>query len=681
MNERPRPPTRGAIHPLLKMAAIGGVDSAIRLHIKRGADVNATDERGRSALMLAAQRGHARTCRLLLEAGADPAQMDSDGLDALAHAQPRRHAEVVIALLEHRSRTRRPEIEVVADRSPELVVLYVADPAFDTSGWEAEPETVVPKQDLQPVLASAAIQDAISTHLVIDRDATWEDIDVRLPDKRPKLGAPSDLDDDTVASWRALIGIGLRWGALPESAVVAAADQDAIPTEDADWLLRETLTEFGVALEEFGPWVADAFDSPFLEDDDDDAEARTDAALDHLLALRRDRDRVYWSCLNSASGQVRLRRDDEAARGAEIEAGVAGVLEALARSPFLCDALTTPLGGPEVGGDGEEEETGRDEFSDDERDEASARSVSALCDLAGARRAAVAPGRECPLGREQLREVGAARAQVRRLALELRRRGIHDDSARLYLAGADRWHDAWGDMVVANLRLAVHLVKKSWKNGVSAIDLIQEANTGLMRAAEKFDFRRGTGFATYAAWWVRARVQRHASCATLVRTPAYLAELRRKVANVQRRFEAAGIEFNSADLAEAAGVETAAVNRARALAAEFLPIPRLPDDLDDGLEAIGPEDCTPEDLVADSELRRQVVNRVGALGPREALVVQLRFGFVDGEYHTLSEIGEHIGVSRERVRQIERAALEHLRQQDGIRDLLHARIVEAPDED
>lgn len=677
-DERTRPPLRGTIHPLLKMAAIGGVDSAVRLHIKRGADVNATDERGRSALMLAAQRGHARTCRLLLEAGADDALTDADGLDALGHAQPRLHADVVLALLEHRSRQRTPTIQTVTSHIHTVVLPREADATPDSSPWEAEPEPIAPQADLQLVETSAAIQGAISTHKGLDRDATWDDIDIRLPERRSKSGAPSDLDDDLVESWRALIATGLRVGALPLRAVLLAADQDAVPSEEAEWLLRETLTEFGVAIEEFEPWMDDTLIGPPLDTDDDEGDLRTDEAVDHLLSLRRERDRVYWSCLASAPPPDRHHRDD-AGRGAEIEAGIVGVLEALSRSPALRAALLASIGEAKAGARGQEDEPEQDDAAEEERDTAAARATALLCELARARGVA-GPARRGPtsLG-EEMSELGSARAPVRRLANALRRRESLDAEARTFVAGADRWHAAWCGMVAANLRLAVHLVQKSWKNGVPTTDLIQEANTGLMRAAEKFDIRRGTGFATYAAWWVRARVHRHVSCATLVRTPGYAAELRAKAARARARFEAAGIEFTPADIAAEVGCDPATLERVAALARDPLPIPSVGDVDDDGLEAIGADEETPEDLAADAELRQLVSRHLAALAPREALVLRLRLGFVDGDDHTLSEIGEQLGLSRERIRQIERAALQQLRRQEGIADLVQRDTAEAPD--
>ncbi len=646
--------------------------------------MNATDERGRSALMLAAQKGHARTCRLLLEAGADAALTDADGLDALAHAQPRRHTDVVLAILEHRSRARAPAPLVVSDRSAEVAVPYEASPPIDTSGWEAEPEAVVPRADPQPILASAAIQGAISTHRLIDRDAVWDEVDIQLPEVRHKRGASSDLDEETLACWRALIRTALSVGEVPLSRLLAATIQDAIPVEEAEWLLRETMEEFGVLCDGFEPWVEDAFGSHARgeEEEDEELESRAEAALEHLQALRRDRDRVYWTCVNGGKGQPRLTRHEESVLGAEIEAGVTTVVEALARSRWLRDALVTSLREAEDAPDRGDDDAGSEDAGEDERDPTSTRASSVLCELARARATAASAGRSVPISGEQLRELAAARSPVRRLALDLHRRGSPSDEAvRGFLDGADRWHRAWSNLVVANLRLSVHLVKRSWRHGVPTTDLIQEAHTGLMRAVEKFDLRRGTGFATYAAWWVRARVERHASCATLVRTPALVAETRRKAFQAQRRFEAAGIEFNLADISEEVGAERQAVERALALASEFAPIPRLEDVSDEGGEAIGPELWTPEDLAADSELRRKVMQHLGGLEPREARVLRLRYGFVDGEDRTLSEIGHEIGVSRERVRQIERSALDRLRRHEGIRELVPAKIMEAPDDE
>lgn len=674
-DERRRLPQREYIHPLLKMAAISGVDSAVRLHIKRGADVNATDERGRSALMLAAQRGHARTCRLLLEAGADDALTDADGLDALRHAQARLHADVVLALLEHRSRQCTPTIQTATISHYPLVPPREDDATPDSSPWEAELEPIAPQADPQLIETSAAIQVALSTYKVLDRDATWDDIDIRLPERQSKSGAPTDLDDDLVESWRALIATGLRVGALPLRTVLLAADQDAIPFEEAEWLLQETLTEFGVAIEEFEPWMDDLLIRPPLDTDDEEEDLRIDEAVDHLLSLRRDRDRVYWSCLASTPPLDRHHRDD-AGRSAEIEAGIADVIEALSRSPALRAALLVSIGEAIAGGCSLRDEPEQDDVTEEERDSAAARATALLCELAGASGVA-GPARHGPTSLyHEVSELGSARAPVRRLANALRRRESLDAEARSFVAGADRWHAAWCGMVLANLRLAVHLVQKSWKNGVHTTDLIQEANTGLMRAAEKFDIRRGTRFATYAAWWVRARVHRHASCATLIRTPGYAAEIRAKAARARARFEAAGIEFTTADIAAELSCDPATLERVAAQARDPLPLPCVGDD--DELEAIGADEQTPEDLVANAELRQLVSRHLDALAPRMALILRLRFGFVDGDDHTFSDVGERLGLSRERIRQIERAALNQLRGQEGIAELVQRNTAEAP---
>lgn len=675
-DERTRPPPRGTIHPLLKMAALGGVDAAVRLHLKRGADVNATDEKGRSALILAAQRGHARTCRLLLEAGADDALTDVDGLDALAHAEPRLHTEVVLALLEHRSRVRTDALRTPTSHVHTLVMPQEAETPPDTSSWEAEPDVVAPEADLQLVASSAAIQGAITAHKGLDRDATWDDIEVHLPMRRARMGAPSDLDDDLVGAWRTLLATGLRAGTLPLSAIQMAANQDAIPSDEAEWLISETLTEFGVAVEVFEPWVDDALEDQFGSDEDE-VESLADEAIAHLLSLRRERDRVYWSCVGSAPTPDRLHRDD-AVRSAAIEAGIAGVLDALSRSPALRAALLASTREAQPGAGGEKDEAELEEGLE-ERDGAAARAAFVLCELARTRGVADSAGRKLPISTQDLGELGSARAPVQRLASGLRRRRVLDAEARTFLASADQWHGAWCEMVSANLLLAVHLVQKSWKNGVPATDLIQEASTGIMRAAEKFDVRRGTGFATYAAWWVRARVQRHVSCATLVRTPAYASEVRAKAARARGRFEAAGIEFTSADIAAEVGCDASTLERVAALARDPLPIPCLEDAEDGGVEAIGPDERTPEDFAADNELRHLVLRHLAALPPREGLVLRLRFGFVDGDDHTLSEIGEQLGLSRERARQIERAALQKLRGQEGISDLVQRDEGEVPD--
>ncbi|CAN5381342.1 RNA polymerase sigma factor RpoD [soil metagenome] len=271
---------------------------------------------------------------------------------------------------------------------------------------------------------------------------------------------------------------------------------------------------------------------------------------------------------------------------------------------------------------------------------------------------------------------------------------VSDDSVRLYLreigkiplltseqelalahrvvAGEQAAKD---QMAEANMRLVVSIAKRYVGRGLDLLDLIQEGNTGLLRAVEKFDPDKGFKFSTYATWWIRQAITRAiADQARTIRIPVHMVETINKLLRTQRRLtQELNREPSNEEIAAAMEIDVDKVEHIMKIKQDISSLDAsIRDDEEDSVLADFIEDedtISPEESATNQLLKEQVKEMLNGLTEREQKIIKLRFGLEDGKSHTLEEVGQEFAVTRERIRQIEAKALAKLRKHRDARKL------------
>lgn len=261
---------------------------------------------------------------------------------------------------------------------------------------------------------------------------------------------------------------------------------------------------------------------------------------------------------------------------------------------------------------------------------------------------------------------------------------VVDDSVKMYLKeigkiellNADQERDiaqrmADGDeeakemLINSNLRLVVSIAKKYMNRGLSLLDLIQEGNIGLIKAVDKFDYTKGFKFSTYATWWIRQAITRAiADQARTIRIPVHMVETINKLTRVQRQLvQDLGREPTTEELAKEMGMEPAKIREIQKISQDPISIDKPVGEEEDShlVDFISNDElAAPEEEVARILLKEDLIKALNSLTERERKVIELRFGLKDGIPMTLEQVGKKLGVTRERIRQIEAKAIRKL---------------------
>ena len=668
----------------VKLAASFAMES----HIESGADLNARDAQGRTPLMLAASRGNASTCHRLLEAGADPLLRDHFGRDALALAKEANAELVVAMLLDALGRLRAvPESEQEAEQVHDIRAEPTPVPAApatvldfddewdapDLSDWEAVHEAPPPEDDKAIAAAAAVLHGAISAHVPVDDAEGWGDFDAFLPERAAPL--PGTEGEEESSRLRRLLMRAVREGSVPEVDLLEACS-DGFGEVNPSWeaVLRLALGELGAETDE----RQEGGDEPFMADGgefEDVAIAEALAFIEDVGSGLNEPGRYYLKEMRV--GEL-LTAEEESRLGREMEEGLATASRALAswrrgldevvKAAELVRAGKRSLGSVSVGSSDQRADDAESAVADGEESEeleeeggaateGAADFLLGVDELASLLRSGVRPG--SPFLVEPLVK---ARLSARFL------RGLDDPSwtgaeADIFRESLARHEAAREAMVLRNLRLVFSVVKRYQGLGLPIEDLIQEGNVGLIRAVEKFDWRKGFRFSTYATWWIRQQATRSlADLGRTIRLPVHVNEklfgLRRQISEFESK---AGRPPGDAWLAARLGMPVGKVAALRARMEEPVPL-HEPDE-----SGAFPEDSLVEDWADGPEARAVRISLINTLGrvlsdldPRAAEVMTVRYGLDGVDSRTLEETGEHFGVTRERIRQIEVKALRRL---------------------
>ncbi|CAM9288651.1 unnamed protein product, partial [Ectocarpus sp. 12 AP-2014] len=783
-----------SLNPLLRIALIAGVESAVKLHIHRGDDLNARDKKGMTPLMLAACRKKAGIVRLLLAAGANPALSDFKGKDALVHAKEagcpecflllREGLDVIVAKNEYKISTTKhlsmgqekehsplkatdfaasirdseevgrphsylkPETAIKIERSldafgrvkadekrcnvvpeeravedsigplktqfrdpkqiftknetkeglaklrsmfplknnkekknPDELVsfeeekfqikakssakaskfqdidsLEYAPLDFDRDNeWEAEHEPVVPEGDGTVVEQALILHEEIGRHKAIDTDEEWDDIRLFLPSR----AIPIVHYDAKHGSVSELFFVAIREGSVPLHALInACLGDDDLRNEDTEKLVSVVLGDLGALVDNDNV----VNELPFLGVPTIDEEYEVSEALtfaENLASGWNTPMRFYSKGLKetllTAEEEVELSRIMEESTAVAIKAlsswpnGLAVIFDAadqVERGEADVEMFST---GPEPS---EEDELGLEKADANEGDlePAAIYFISAISEARSA-------GDNFNKIYESILTAGLSR----RFLIEIAEKLKNDISAEVFISAIQRQVVARKRMILSNLRLVIAIAKKfSWSQQPFD-DLIQEGNIGLMKAVERYDWRRGFRFSTYATWWIRQQISRSiANNERVVRAPVHIQAAARNLLHKRDEIEAAiGYSVTEQELSIREGVSP---DKIKLLLSTFDEVSSL-DKVEKGkkLPVIeyfsGLEKFSPEFIAEQGSLRTALLQMLEELDVKSAQIIAMRFGLGGADPLTLEEVGLYFDVTRERIRQIESKAL------------------------
>lgn len=699
------------INPALRLAALHGVASSVQLHIERNDPLDGRDLTGQTALMIAARRNHVLVCTALLQAGANPDLLDHDGLSALDLAERAGAADshrVLVEFIRQRAHFAQEAVvdlpkgdpgESIEDsgQSQQAVTSPTLGPdeyGAPLGDWEPLPASEPPRDDKELRDRASQTQVAIDEHIPFDPlAASWDEVSAYLPEQSHSGALLGEIEEGL----RTVFLRCLREGSAPSRQIDSLLEgMDLLAAANMKRLSSQTAQDLGAELDERveaqGVYEDHRVGPPGEATDE---EQRTlDDAIEYLASLIQPKNDPGQLFAKKAYGRPLLTQVEEVAIAKGMEQALEGAKDILSRWPDgLCLLLQKcaevesgnlalkDVQGTSKSGNGESDSEsaalsplpGRDHQSnrstseDDEADTDESQPSDELEDFL-AQAAILRQLTDPPVGAghstDKVRSALNAMHLSGTFLCALEQRSSNRPEAIEFGRHISIFLNARERLILSNLKLVVPIAKRFLGTGAEFSDLLQEGHIGLIRATDKFDWRRGFRFATMATWWIRQQISRAApEHARLIRLPTHGVEVTWEMKRLLRENfveheDPAPLRW----LAEQLGLSELKTENFYRTMSEPLPL----EVIESKVWLNTSEDADPIEYASRAECINRAEELLQHVGSRPGKkmsekVLRMRYGIGTREDLTLEEIGQRFSLTRERIRQIEGKAITLIR--------------------